>query len=73
VINLKEYRCNKCGRKVKVDENYGVQFCECGAYFRKSRDFTNRWVFAGFWKGGKGAKEEMRQAEKQTGKKKKKG
>jgi len=44
-------RCSRCGSKIKVDD-YNIQFCSCGAYYRRSRDFRNAWVFAGWWKGG---------------------
>jgi len=57
-------RCSRCGAEIKVDE-YSIQFCECGAYYRKSRDFRNTWVFAGWWKGGKGEKEKARQMDRE--------
>ena len=52
----------RCGSEIKVDENFDVQFCyNCWAYYRRRRDFRKGWVFAGFWKGGMGEKEKMRQ------------
>lgn len=59
-------KCKRCGSEIKVDD-YDVQFCytqDCWAYYRRRRDFRKGWVFAGFWKGGKGEKERMRQASK---------
>lgn len=63
--------CKNCGRRVAIEDGFDIQFCECGVYYRKSRDFTNRWVKAGFWKGGKSEKEAERQRERSLGRKKK--
>ena len=63
--------CRVCGSKIKVEEGFEVQYCPCGVYYRRSRDFTNRWVKAGFWKGGKSEKEAERQRERSLGRKKK--
>jgi len=57
--------CRRCGKKITVEPRYGVQFCECGVYYRRNRGFVGpKWVLAGNWKGGRGEKEESRQADK---------
>jgi hypothetical protein len=58
--------CRRCGQEIKVEREYNIQFCECGVYYRKSRDFTNRWVLGGWWKGEKSKKELERQERKKS-------
>lgn len=55
-----ELVCKSCGKKISVDEKFSIQECGCGAYYRRSRDFSQKWVFAGFGKATKEkSKEEM--------------
>lgn len=56
-------KCKMCGNAIEVDE-YDIQFCRCGAYYIKKRNFEKGWKFGGFYKGGKGEKEEKRQYER---------
>ena len=55
--------CKFCGRGIKVDE-YSIQRCDCGAYYRRKRGFEKGWTFAGWWKGGVSEKEKERQINK---------
>lgn len=48
-----EINCKICNKKISLDEKFGIQECGCGAYYRRSRDFSGRWVFAGFSKAMK--------------------
>jgi len=52
--------CKNCGSEIKVDE-YDIQECKCGAYYRRRRGFEKGWSFAGWWKG-MSEKEKERQA-----------
>lgn len=45
-----ELVCKSCGKKIAVDEKFSIQECGCGAYYRRSRDYSQKWVFAGFSK-----------------------
>ncbi|MCS7143443.1 MAG: hypothetical protein NZ879_00280 [Archaeoglobaceae archaeon] len=53
-----ELVCKSCGKKINVDEKFSILECGCGAYYRKSRDFSEKWVFAGF---GKATKEKSKE------------
>ncbi|MEM0022717.1 MAG: hypothetical protein QXD49_05160 [Archaeoglobaceae archaeon] len=53
-----EITCKICNKKIAVDEKFAIQECGCGAYYRMSRDFSSRWVFAGF---GKATKEKTKE------------
>ncbi|MDI9610029.1 MAG: hypothetical protein QXQ38_05355 [Archaeoglobaceae archaeon] len=53
-----EIVCKSCGKKIPVDEKFSIQECGCGAYYRRSRSFSQKWVFAGF---GKATKEKSKE------------
>lgn len=53
-----EIMCKACGKKLPIDERFSIQECGCGAYYRKSRDLSQKWVFAGF---GKTTKEKSKE------------
>jgi len=45
--------CRKCGRRIEVDDHFGVQYCDCGVYYRRKRGFEQGWTLAGWWKDDK--------------------
>ena len=47
---LKPFKCVVCGRIIEPD-NYDIQICKCGMYYRKKRGFEIGWTRGGYIKG----------------------
>ena len=44
-------KCKRCGREVPIDD-YDIQFCQCGVYYRRKRGFHIGWTIGGNWRKG---------------------
>ncbi|RLI73085.1 hypothetical protein DRO97_08140 [Archaeoglobales archaeon] len=58
---MREIICKNCKAKITPDE-YDIQFCGCGVYYRRKRGFHNGWTLTGWWKGSVSEIERTRQA-----------